>query len=209
MLSILRPRLRFQAAIEGIAVGLLLGLMDVHSTGGDWFNAMTAYLAAGVLLGLRHGGRAWQAWLPLGSSLYVMHRAAIGCGYQPPYVEVDAESAAACLTASWPAGLGLGLGTFVRFVITFLSEVNEPGGEEARLGRPGNEVPERADNPDRRGPSSGQSTSVSTERRPARPFTVRRWAVMIAVVALHLAFATALEQRSFVRLLHVLFRAIQ
>ena len=33
--------------------------------------------------------------------------------------------------ASWPAGLGLGLGTFVRFVITFLSEVNEPGGEEA------------------------------------------------------------------------------
>ena len=55
MLSILRPRLRFQAAIEGIAVGLLLGLMDVHSTGGDWFNAMTAYLAAGVLLGLDTG----------------------------------------------------------------------------------------------------------------------------------------------------------
>jgi hypothetical protein len=69
MLSILRPRLGIQAAIEAIAIGLLLGLIDAHSTSDDWFNAIVAYPAAGFALGLRHGRRAWQAWVPMGSSL--------------------------------------------------------------------------------------------------------------------------------------------
>ena len=116
MLPILRPKLPMQAAIEAGAIGLLLGLIDIHSTSGDWYSSELAYAVAGILLGLRHGSRAWQAWIPLSLPLYLTHRAAIACGYRPPYVEADAATALACLFTAWPAGLGLCVGGFVRLV---------------------------------------------------------------------------------------------
>ena len=133
MLAMLRPRLRSQAAIEGIAIGVLFGLMDVHSSNEDWFDSLTAYPLAAFVLGVRHGRRAWQAWLPLGSSLYVLHLAAIACGYQPPYVEVDAETAGACLVVSWPVGLGLGLAP--SFHSLFRSSQRVPGLDTRRRRR--------------------------------------------------------------------------
>jgi hypothetical protein len=105
-----------QAAIEAGAIGLLLGLIDIHSTSEDFYNSGITYATAGLFLGLRHGRRAWQAWIPLSVTLYLAHRAAIALGYKPPYVEVDAATALACLRASWPAGLGLCVGAFVRLV---------------------------------------------------------------------------------------------
>jgi hypothetical protein len=193
VLSILRPRVGIQAAIEGIAIGLLLGLIDVHSTSGDWFEPLYAYLAAGAVLGLRHGRRAWQAWLPLGSSLYVMHLVAIAWGYRPPYVETDAESAAGWIIISWPAGLGLCLGALARIFVSVISEsavrspvVAMPDGTE-------NEGLEREANLDRQGASAGSPDAVS-EARPAPRLTVWRLTVMIAVIALHLAFARLLLQ---------------
>ena len=57
---------RYQAAFEGTALGLLLGLIDVHSTNDDWFDTSSACLAVASALGLRHGCRSWQAWGPIG-----------------------------------------------------------------------------------------------------------------------------------------------
>ena len=79
-----------------------------------------AVLAAAVAIGLRHGGRSWQAWSPLGWCFYLMHRAAIARGYRPPYVEEDVNWAILSLYVLWPAGLGLALGTFIRFPISRL-----------------------------------------------------------------------------------------
>ena len=70
MLSFLRPKLRMQAAIEATVLGSLLGLVDIHSTSEDWFSSFVAYILVGLALGLLHGRNAWQAWIPLGSSLY-------------------------------------------------------------------------------------------------------------------------------------------
>jgi hypothetical protein len=106
-----------QAAIEATATGLLLGLIDIHSTSGDWFNSSLAYAVAALALGLRHGRNAWQAWIPLGSSLYLVHLAAIAYGYRPPYVEENASVARACLRGALPVGVALCLGAFIRFVI--------------------------------------------------------------------------------------------
>src|SRR3954467_4342850 len=88
---------RFLAAIEGALIGLTLGLTDIHSTNGDSFNSDVACLIASLVLGLRHGGRSWQAWSPLGWCFYLVHRAAIACGYRPPYVEADADAAISSL----------------------------------------------------------------------------------------------------------------
>ncbi len=121
--SILRPCFRFQAALEAIVAGLALGLADVHSTNEDWFDSIFAYFIVAFVLGMRHARQAWQAWIPLGSSLYVMHRAAIAYGYQPPYVEVDQDAAVRCLFALWPAGLGLALGAVIRCGISWISSV--------------------------------------------------------------------------------------
>jgi hypothetical protein len=92
-IRILRPRFYGQATVEAIAIGLPLGLIDVHSKQGDWFDAHLAFLLAGLSPGLRHAGRAWQAWGPLGFCYYLIHRLAIAYGYRPPYVEEDARSA--------------------------------------------------------------------------------------------------------------------
>jgi hypothetical protein len=114
MLPIFRSKLPIQVPLEGMAIGLVLGLIDIHSTGANGILLLFAYVVAGIALGWRHAGRAWQAWVPLGSSLYLMHRAAIAVGYQPPYVEDDAGSAIGCLFMAWPAGLGLVLGAIAR-----------------------------------------------------------------------------------------------
>ena len=138
MLTILRTRFRCQPAIEGIAISLPLALIDVHSKRGDWYDPLLAYLVAGFVLGLRHAGRAWQAWIPLGYSFYLMHRAAIACGYQPPYVEMDAASAVSSLIVSWPAGLGLLLGAICIFSLSVYPAGESPGDSgSARKRSPG------------------------------------------------------------------------
>jgi hypothetical protein len=137
VLTILRPRLRFQAAIEGTAIGLTLGLIDAHSTDGDLFPTLFAYLIAGFVLGLRHAGRAWPAWVPLGLSLYFVHLAAIACGYRTPYVEEDAEQAIACVLAVWPAGLGLAVGALGRVGISEFLRLAWPGPAGDSRDRPG------------------------------------------------------------------------
>ena len=142
VLGILRAGFRFQAAIEGIAIGLLIGLIDIHSTSGGWFNALVAFLAVGFALGVRHASRAWQAWLPLSSSLYVMHLAAISCGYRPPYVEADAERAGACVVMALPAALALGLGALVRFCISVKAQSVVTDSGVAKSNRPESAVPD-------------------------------------------------------------------
>jgi hypothetical protein len=84
MVAVIRRRLH--AAIEGTLIGLSLGLIDVHPRPGDWFDATSAYIIAGFVLGVRHAERAWPAWIPLASCFYLIHRAAIASGYRPPYV---------------------------------------------------------------------------------------------------------------------------
>ncbi len=122
-------------------IGLSLGLVDVHSSDSDSFSPVFAYLVAGFVLGLRHGGRSWQAWLPLGWCFYLMHRAAIAYGYRPPYVEADAGSALLSLYVLWPAGLGLALGVLVRFAISgFVRATRSAPGELIKIRLvPGNE----------------------------------------------------------------------
>jgi hypothetical protein len=138
--SVLQLRFTAQAAIEAITVGLALGLIDIHSTGkpGEWFNALGAFFLAGSLLGLRHGTRAWQAWAPLGFCFYAVHRAAIAYGYQPPYVEEDAESALRSFFVLWPAGIGLGLGALVSLGISFVVRAawKHEGGSVPRAAAP-------------------------------------------------------------------------
>jgi hypothetical protein len=115
VLPIFSSKLPIQVPLEGMAIGLVLGLIDIHSTGAYWVLLLFAYVVAGIALGWRHAGRAWQAWVPLGSSLYLMHLAAIAGGYQPAFVEDDAGSAIGCIFMAWPAGLGLTFGAFARF----------------------------------------------------------------------------------------------
>ena len=70
MPPILRPRLRFQAATEGMGISLLLGLMDVHSTRARiGLIRYSPISLRGLCWGWRHAGRAWQAWVPLGFCL--------------------------------------------------------------------------------------------------------------------------------------------
>ncbi len=104
-------------AIEGTIIGLIFGLIDIHSTYDDWFSAELAYLIAGLALGMIHSGRAWQAWPPSGWCFYLMHRGAIAYGYRPPYVEENGAAAIRSLFVLWPAGIGIAIGAFllVRF----------------------------------------------------------------------------------------------
>lgn len=83
---------RFRAVFEAAGFGLILGLVDVQSTGtGAWF--LLVYLVVAYALGVRHGVRSWQAWIPLGASVYLAHLAGIACGYKPPYVAANAREA--------------------------------------------------------------------------------------------------------------------
>ena len=118
MLKVYQPRNPFQAAIEAIAIGLALGLIDVHSSTGDAFDPITAYFITGFALGLRHSWKARQAWIPLGGCFYLAHRVAIASGYKPPYVERNAAEAVKSLYVLWPAGFGLIVGIVVQLVVT-------------------------------------------------------------------------------------------
>jgi hypothetical protein len=192
----MRPsHLSFQAAIEGTVIGLLLGLIDVHSTNDDWFNSWFAYFVAGFVLGLRHGGRSWQAWLPLGWSRYLMHRAAIAYGYRPPYVEADADSAMMSLLVLLPAGLGLALGAFVRFVISRLARATRsiPGGANQDPSGTGNqEITQPADT----GPVPSQDlAATSIEPIPRQRLTVWGLMVIVSLIGIHLATLRALLVR--------------
>jgi outer membrane protein assembly factor BamE (lipoprotein component of BamABCDE complex) len=124
-------RSRFRAAAEGTAIGLLLGLIDVHSKEGDLFNPEIANAIAGAVLGLRHGVRAWQAWGPMGWCFYLIHRAAIAWGYRPPYVEEDAGKAIFSLFELVPAGVGLVLGALLWLFVSQFAR--DRGGASARV----------------------------------------------------------------------------
>jgi hypothetical protein len=168
------------AAVEGAAIGLAIGLIDVHSTNENWFNISLAVLATAAAIGLRHGGRSWQAWSPLGWCFYLMHRAAIARGYRPPYVEEDANRAILSLCVLGPAGLGLALGAFIRIPISrLLRSLGWTNGETNSLVDPVGAFSPRPDLP-------------AAERRPRRRLTVGGWMIAIALFGLHLAALRAL-----------------
>ena len=117
------PAIRFRAYFrpfgEALLVGLLIGLGDIlHSDSPEW--TISPYLLAGVVLGLRHAGRAWPCWPPLGTSLYVVQIAAIACGRKPPYVVASFQAAKGTLWVFFVAGFGLVVGTGVRLVLEAL-----------------------------------------------------------------------------------------
>jgi hypothetical protein len=174
-------RSRYLAAIEGTVIGLLLGLIDVHSQSGDWFEATFAYLVASFVLGLSHGGRSWQAWAPLGWSFYLMHRGAIACGYRPPYVEADANTALHSLYVLAPAGLGLVLGMIVRYVFTELRQAARPTRGETGQ-----------DPANTRNVETPQPVATSSPPRPRRRLTVAQMMVAVAWIGIHLATLRAL-----------------
>ena len=187
-------RSHYKPAIEGTAIGLTFGLIDVHSKDGDWFNALLAYLLAGFVLGIIHAGRAWQAWPPLGWSFYLMHRAAIAYGYRPPYVEENGAAALVSLFVLWPAGFGLGIGASLRFVFSTLDRVTARAhpptstndGAAAGKGRlTGRQMDVH------HVPLQVPTTTRSEAARPRRS-TVARMMVIVAVLSVHLATMRAL-----------------
>ena len=190
--TILRPRFRFQAAIEAAALGLLFGLIDVHSKNGDFFDSGSAYFIAGLALGLRHAGRAWQAWIPLGSGLYVMHRAAIAYGYRPPYVEEDVNFAGQCLLMVWPVSLALIVGASLRFAVSCLLRITlrKTEGANPVVLQTGNRA--MAPQSDPRHAIERDSVTAALEPPPRRRLTVGRLMVIVAVLGIHLAFVRLL-----------------
>ena len=106
---------------EGIAVGLIMGMIDINlpGTGDDWeMNA--AYVGVASMLGARHGMWAWLAWPSLGVCLYLVHLVAIAHGYEQPFVEANSGKAIGCLGVLVPCGLGIGMGTFIRWGVKSL-----------------------------------------------------------------------------------------
>jgi hypothetical protein len=98
---------------QALLAGLLIGLVDINcADGGGWILGL--YLIAGISLGLRHAGRAWICWPPLGGSLYPIHVAAILLGRKQPYVEADVDVAVDTLGMLFPVGLGLACGAITR-----------------------------------------------------------------------------------------------
>ncbi len=177
-------------------IGLVLGLIDAHSVQGDWFDPLVAYPIAGCALGLRHGGRAWQAWLPLGSSLYLMHRAAMACGYQPPYVEADAQAALGTFFIAWPVGVALALGALVPLALSWF-----PRPQASRSG-PGSSNLDETDFASRGASpvvdpaldSSRRSAAISSAGRAARRLTVRKLMGIVLVIGIHLPFVRLVLQ---------------
>jgi hypothetical protein len=118
------------ATIEGIVIGLLLGVVDIHHSGaGDRpLDVMVmVYFGVGLLLGLRHERHSWPCWLPLGIGLYVVHLAAIARGYLPPFLESSPERAIGCFFVLFPSLVGLSIGAFVRYLLGALGWVDHPG----------------------------------------------------------------------------------
>ncbi len=114
-----RLALGVQPIGEALAMGLLLGIADVNSTTGFGI-AIGGYLFAGAVIGIRHARCVCCSWPVLGSSLYLVHVAAIACGYTPPYVEADYRCAEMTLLALIPSGIGLALGAFARVGLALL-----------------------------------------------------------------------------------------
>ncbi|WP_435006061.1 hypothetical protein P12x_003733 [Tundrisphaera lichenicola] len=113
-------------------VGLSVGLADVHYSG-DFNGTGYAYLLAGAVLGYRHAGRSWPCWLPLGLSLYVVHVAAIACGYERPFVEKDMLAARDTLPFALVAGIGIAIGASTRFLLAAFGWFRRAGEDPVRL----------------------------------------------------------------------------
>jgi hypothetical protein len=130
------PFVRFigqnRPAWEAIAVGLLLGFADANHAGNQEF-VLPAYFVAGVVLGLRHAGRAFPCWPLLGVSLYAVHVVAIACGRKPPYVEENYRFAEQCLWAIMPSGLGVMAGAGVRVTLAACGEFRRKSGTPVRF----------------------------------------------------------------------------
>jgi len=118
--------------VEAIAAGSLIGLVDIFlSESSGW--SLTAVFVAGVALGVRHAGRAWPCWAPLGVGLYAVHVVAIACGRRPPFVEASFQAARETLFLVFPAGIGLVLGTSVRFGVSAFGRFPRKNGPPVRL----------------------------------------------------------------------------
>lgn len=182
-------RSRFLAAIEAVAIGTVLGLIDIHTDGEYWFNGIFACLVAGLVLALRHGGQSWQAWSPLVWCFYLMHRLAIAGGYRPPYVEADADKAGFTFYLLVPVALGLGVGALARLPIVRLVRVYWSAPEEADRESPGPGAGEpettQPAEPNRSSPRPATTSPAGRMRR--RPLTVGQAMVVVALIGLHLA----------------------
>ena len=119
-------------ALEAAAIGAALGGLDAHLADSGT-GILFLYGVFGFVEGFRHAGRAWQCWLPLGSSMYLAHVAAIGCGYRPPYVEPDAIAARQGLIYFYPASFGLITGAGVRFLLAAFGAFPREEGPPVRL----------------------------------------------------------------------------
>jgi hypothetical protein len=89
---------------QALLAGLLIGLLEINCADGGGL-IISLYLIAGISLGLRHAGRAWLCWPPLGGSLYPVHVAAILLGRKQPYVEADATLPSPPSECYFPRGL--------------------------------------------------------------------------------------------------------
>ena len=175
---------RYRAAFEAAGLGLVFGLIDVHWSGelAPWL--FLVCLSVAFVLGERHGARSWQAWIPLGASMYLAHLAGIACGYKPPYVEASAREALAVFFFSWPTAVGLALGATFRLALDLC----------ARLGI-GRRAPSDEAGIEHVGLQSGLplvAPARVTGEMARRRFTVWRLMVVVAVIGVHLAFVRLL-----------------
>lgn len=96
---------RLQPFVEASIAGLVLGLIDIHSSSPMASSRLVlAFLAVCLFLGSRHAGRGvWLCWGPLGLAIYLVHVAAIRHGYIPPFVEEDSLAARVTIARFFPA----------------------------------------------------------------------------------------------------------
>ena len=121
-----------QPFLEAAGLGVILGTIDVLNTGTTG-PMMLGYLGVGVLAGVRHAGRAWTCWLPLGASMYLVHCLAIRLGQVSPYVEPTTVAARQCLIYLWPAGIGLLAGVGIRVAVGAAGWFRRQSGPPVRL----------------------------------------------------------------------------
>ena len=132
-----RPRVSFRLrAIQPIGeaslIGPALGFADSCYSGElHWTEG--AYFLAGYLMGLRHAGRAWPCWVPLGVGLYLAHVVAITFGRQPPYVEATYMAARQTLMMLPISGLGLALGAGIRWIVAMAGRFRREDGPPVQL----------------------------------------------------------------------------
>jgi len=85
-------KIYFRSTLEALALGTVLGLIDISSSE-DYKFTIVAYFAGAAFIGFRHVGHAFPCWPVLGISLYAIHVIAIACGRKPPYVEENYQTA--------------------------------------------------------------------------------------------------------------------